>query len=581
MGPTVKKILSMLLAVILLLSLLPAAAESAETGETHTLETGSFPLRFGMGIQKELGGIELVFLDGVRDLPYIDLLHMTEVLNRLAELEGKKEAYTSVPDENGGTIQINYAPTDTFVSFNFEEDKVFLSDFDLFSAYGKSNLPIMQGMPTNENGEPKLFREEKQNKGDRPGEFRIIDMAEYTIPMVHQDGKFLFPMHTAFDLLYGLPRGGVGNYFNGKIVCVGDQNVVMEKWGEELQSAGPVKRSAELAAFGVHELCMELDNFYGLKDAHRIRNFDSILLGTDYYNRLSDPDPAVADDALQNFIQAYLDDQHSAFNQVSWMLGKNGEIDMPETGVSMSQSRQVFENYKEAREEYFPEAVPFYQEVGDTAFLTFDSFDYLDQDYYRKNYETTDEVWDTVDMVLYADRQIRRKDSPVKNVVMDLSLNSGGRADAAVFVMCWYLGAATVANEDTFSGRQGTSIYMADINLDGIFDFTDDSLPWDLNLYCLIAPNSFSCGNLVPWVFRTSGRVTLLGDTSGGGSCIVLPMTTVWGSSYQISGFQRLAFVKNGSFYDIDRGVDPNYPLTKYASFYDRQRLAEILHRMD
>ena len=51
-----------------------------------------------------------------------------------------------------------------------------------------------------------------------------------------------------------------------------------------------------------------------------------------------------------------------------------------------------------------------------------------------------------------------------------------------------------------------------------------------LNLYCLISPNSFSCANLVPWAFKEDGSVTLLGKVSGGGSCLVRPKTTAWGT---------------------------------------------------
>ena len=38
----------------------------------------------------------------------------------------------------------------------------------------------------------------------------------------------------------------------------------------------------------------------------------------------------------------------------------------------------------------------------------------------------------------------------------------------------------------------------------------------DLQVYCLISPSSFSCGNLVPAACKMDGRVILLGRTSGG-----------------------------------------------------------------
>ena len=98
------------------------------------------------------------------------------------------------------------------------------------------------------------------------------------------------------------------------------------------------------------------------------------------------------------------------------------------------------------------------------------------------------------------------------------------------------------------------------------------------NLYCLVSPVSFSCGNLVPCIYKASGMVTLLGDTTGGGSCVVMPMSSAWGSLFQVSGTMRFSFVKNGSFYDSDRGVDPDIFLTKYDTFCNREKLTEIIN---
>ena len=84
----------------------------------------------------------------------------------------------------------------------------------------------------------------------------------------------------------------------------------------------------------------------------------------------------------------------------------------------------------------------------------------------------------------------------------------------------------------------------------------------------------------MPWAFKEDGSVTLLGKVSGGGSCLVRPMTTAWGTCYQISGPERMAFVKNGSCYDVDQGVDPDHIIDKYAHFYDRESLTEFIHEL-
>ena len=52
---------------------------------------------------------------------------------------------------------------------------------------------------------------------------------------------------------------------------------------------------------------------------------------------------------------------------------------------------------------------------------------------------------------------------------------------------------------------------------------------------------------------------------------------TAWGTSLQISGSDRISFVKNGSYYDVDQGVEPDYLIRSYENFYDREALAKFI----
>ena len=70
------------------------------------------------------------------------------------------------------------------------------------------------------------------------------------------------------------------------------------------------------------------------------------------------------------------------------------------------------------------------------------------------------------------------------------------------------------------------------------------------------------------------------GQTSGGGSCVIQPYSTAYGSLIQLSGPMRLSFMKNGSFYDIDQGVDPDCYLAKPSSFYLRRNLVKYLNSL-
>jgi C-terminal processing protease CtpA/Prc len=225
-----------------------------------------------------------------------------------------------------------------------------------------------------------------------------------------------------------------------------------------------------------------------------------------------------------------------------------------------------------------------YEEFGNTAYITFDHFHLAGWagDYYEGNIETEDDpaspTMDTIALIMYAHRQITREDSPIENVVIDLSLNGGGEIDAGAFTAAWYLGEASMSVRSSMTGAISTGTYRVDTNLDGVFDEKDTVQ--DKNLYCLIGPYSFSCGNLVPNIFRSSGRVTLLGKQSGGGSCSVLGMSTAHGSLFNISSPKRMSYMKNGSYYDTDTGIQPDCIIVKPEHFYDREALTDYINRL-
>ncbi len=347
-------------------------------------------------------------------------------------------------------------------------------------------------------------------------------------------------------------------------------------------SAVRPERSPELVEFGYDELCLELDCMYGLKAAHDIRSFDLFFQQTGLDDLLRDPDAGKADQAIADMTQYWFDDGHSGLISASYMASES-----PITNLGYStEGRYAHRSRMEDIRNKYIDAYSSYYETGDTAYITFDEFGFARADtsngipdYYElaRNDALPE---DTIGIISNAHRKITRENSPIRNVVLDLSCNGGGAAPTAGYTICWFLGNGEISQHNTFTGAQSTMTYQADINLDGVYDEKDTLAGRGLNLYCLISPGSFSCGNLVPWAFKEDGSVTLLGKVSGGGSCVVQYMTTAWGTSFQISGFSRLAFVKNGSYYDVDRGVEPDHIIDSYDHFFDRDALTEYIHSL-
>ena len=274
-------------------------------------------------------------------------------------------------------------------------------------------------------------------------------------------------------------------------------------------------------------------------------------------------------------IDYYFDDLHSVFNEYSYLTGLNPIS--KSTGIANRKIEEHTTEYGRARDAAYPNGWLSYEEVGNTAYITFDSFEskYIGAAFYKAKEEAF-ELEDTVGLIIQAHEQITRENSPIENVVVDLSNNSGGAVDAAVVVLGWLLGDAPFSVKNMATGAMSTSIYRVDVNLDHVFDEKDTVS--DKNLYCLISPVSFSCGNLVPAALKSSQKVTLLGRTSGGGSCVVQQASTAYGTMFQISAAQRISFLKNGSFYDIDQGIEPDYYIDHIANYYNRAALTDYIN---
>lgn len=522
------------------------------------------------------------FMDGVTDLPWMDMESWCVMMIVLAQAWYGDETYDLMYTIEGETITLT-RENGFYMTFDFAANRISCLDYNMFlhDSSNSSALDLLSMKGYNEAGEAELFQRNPTTTFDRLGSFVEIDLSDYGIELVFQDGVGYVPLQTLGDLIL-TPGFFVNTFFNGKAVFFatadyfGSAAEGYTPLGEYYYSAEPCERSEALAAYGYNELCLALDTLYGLKEIHDIRSFDHLFWQLGYEQYLKSTDAAVADEALASFINCYLDDLHSLFQGGSWMSAEREQVGY--WGTMANQYGMHMEEYSDIRSTIMEE-VPFYTEVGNTAYITFDSFiSSSDGASYYSGAERGDMPEDTIGQIIMAHALINRENSPIENVVIDLSCNGGGSVDAGLFLISWVLGEAPFCVKDTFTGALSTATYLADTNLDRAFDERD--VLTGKKVYCLISPLSFSCGNLVPAVFKYSQRVTLLGRTSGGGSCIVRSMSSAWGSVFTISSQHRMSFFKNGSFYDIDQGVDPDIYLANITHFYDREKLTAYINNL-
>lgn len=556
--------------------------------------------------------VNLYFVNG-GDVPYVALSEFMPLYGSLYESEdaGTLAAEFAITCEKGIYVA-KRTDNESRMLFSPEEDLIEFTNYDAFvQAPGDTLLVGLVRIGEDGTGGVSRLMKTGESSYDLQGDVISFDLSKYDIDIVEANDECFVPLQTLHDIL--LARNYFYTVYNGEKLFVFAYG---SELNDQIYTAEPGQMSESFAYFNYSELLFLLDNFYGLKPEHNIDEFYTLVYNSGLNDDLMGYDPTAFDAALDKLASIYLDDLHSGFVHGSVLSGASagdddlGELESlddlegmdgsegleetegtdsaePASGASSDTHTSNLFSYRTDRERFNPsmdalsmESAYEYKEVGDTAIVTFDEFSADKKDYYAD--ADLKDPQDTIELVAAAHKQITRESSPIKNVMLDLSCNGGGDADAAAFVIAWFTGGKQVGMRDTLTGAQSVVSYEADVNLDGEFDEKDSLAPQakthQLNLYCLISPNSFSCGNLLPAALKGAYGVTLIGQTSGGGSCVVLPCTTASGAQFQISGTSQISTIKNGSFCNADTGITPDVPITSTDTMYDRKKLVEFIH---
>ena len=582
-------LLALLAAAAMLLAGAGCAFAAADMTEAQV------PVYYAGNYGEETGEIRVYYKDGNTQIPYFDPETVTEVFNKIyrdgyGDYE-KDPAYTMTYEADGATVRF-LRENGYSMEIDFDEDKVTFYDFDMFVSHSFDATVIELGHSSylNEEGGENYLHRCADLSFSRYGDVLEIDLSAYSIDLLREGENYYLPIQTMADLLMG--ETYTVYLYNGEACFfVNYENFMndLDEPGEGLSAvyygAETQTRSPELIQFTYDELCLNLDVNYGFKDSRGITSFDDYFEEIAYGGKnlkalLMSEDPEEMDAAIFVLTRCAFDDLHSNYWAVSPYTGEDklsGVCSIPQ-GVSVRQYNEWRSKYRAARSEAFPDGVPGYQEVGNTAFITFDNFIAVHDDRYYSAAPTDDTSADNMGLLIYANAQIRREDSPIENVVIDLSCNSGGEENAVAFDTAWFLGEATIYLQSSLTGSEAANVYQCDVNLD--HEFNEEDTVSDLNLYCLVSPVSFSCGNLMPCMLKAAGGVTLIGQTTGGGSCVVHPFSTASGTFAQCSGYKHISTMKNGSFYDADQGVDADVVLTRIESFYDREAITEMINSL-
>ncbi|MBQ3921926.1 MAG: hypothetical protein II707_01420 [Spirochaetales bacterium] len=422
--------------------------------------------------------------------------------------------------------------------------------------------------------------------------------------LVNDDGEYCLamPLQTFNDIF--LAASNYSLVYNGQYLYYSSNIRSSSKIKNDYYSTAtiPSQRSESFAKFCYNEFCLNLDFHYGLKSIHGIDSFpdfDTYFKCVGIKDQLSSTDSLTFAKAVKDVCEFYFGDGHSNYMLNSCYLGQNVAVTANHTSAMSKEYQTHLKRYDTARNAQYNSSdnnkkVPGYEVSADgkTAIVRFDSFtshggtektcaiikslaSLLTDEMLNVYTDYLENESTTITFIHKVNEKIKA-DSNIENVVLDLSCNGGGSCHSAAFVLSWMLGEATLNLSNPITGAKWFGTYQADVNMNGTFDETGDTIK-DKNLYCLISPLSFSCGNMVPAVLKASDRVTMLGAKSSGGTSVVQHSSTADGTQFRMSSKYVMSVAKNGSAYDIDQGIEPHYYISKPKDLYDIETLVKLL----
>ena len=540
--------------------------------------------------------IPLGIMAGKEDIPYVPIEN--GVLDNLSK-EGFYKASDATAD--GTQVTVTNTVTGSKLVIDLLHRKFAFENYDAFYQWSLAYFDAAGLL-----NEPPDYMEMTYgaNVAGKPLTLYWGGLQSIDIVLWRRDGKTVaaLPLQTFSDIFAAPFNASL--FYNGTYLYT---NINAAPIAAEYYSAAPTgTRSQYLTDYCYDELCLNLDLNYGLKAIHGIdkfENFDAYFDFVGLSGPLKSKDCLTFSNAIWDICKFYFDDGHAEFMHNSWRLGKDVKV----TGTKFSFAD--YEYYKnpakyiaKGRNIKLGESstdkvdpVLCYQRIpdasGDTVIVRFDYFTSnnskkadLEKDLENFNVETEKYAGDkdmedgivTVAMIHAVNKKIKAAGDGVKNVVLDLSCNGGGSCRTAAFVLAWMLGEASLNFSNPITGSKCTATYKADVNFNGSYDDSDTIK--DKNLFCIISPLSFSCGNMVPAMLKASGNVTILGATSSGGTCTVQPSCAADGTVFSFSSNRVMCAIKNGSAYDIDRGVEPHYAINEPLNFYDMTKIAQLVH---
>ena len=340
-------------------------------------------------------------------------------------------------------------------------------------------------------------------------------------------------------------------------------------------------RSQEYATYDYNLTRLHFGEYYGIKS--RKMDVDSLI--APYKDLICSTSYADYNEGMSRFLLTAVDDGHTSVEGYT-VFGKQryqGDAEVAKVASYSGYRRKGLVNVRTALKAYrgAAGAKEGYQVVGDTAYLTFDSFASAPNKV--TEYTGDPDLYVAANSMAFAYaalKDVATKHKEVKRIVYDLSCNGGGAIVAMPFLLATMSADPVLPMFNYFGGERVECHYKVDLNGDGVFGGEGDTYQGKYQFVILDSPMSFSCANAFPGFAKAGKYATIVGAVSGGGGSVVDQVVNVSGFSYNSSSLCTFATVdEKGNYVENDNGiqVDATIPIEKY---YHRTALNEELDKL-
>ena len=514
--------------------------------------------------------VNLRFYDSDKDIPYISIKDFYEIL--LKNLSTDKDRNQLKVDVKGDIYTVTapggVATFDKSLHMMTSDCLPFFTSTKTYET-GYKALAGTDGMP--------WIKVEKMEPNKDPKQ-TVIDFASYNIHFHGDESDLYLPLPTLQDLFSDTDL--LASFYNRENLYVyyAGRNEETTSFGKGIyEPCLKTDFGKDYAKFLYNEMCFDYDNLLGrptrssLEQYYDLSNglnaaLESRPFGKIVKNHLTDGTAKGYAIGLSLFGRLTADGGHTNVSPfMSYEYDKEKEAAIaPSWAYSLMSnvSKTVAQYTKEGYEELVNACKSYghhgeirldrakafglntlnsselrgeetYKKVGNTAFIFIDDYMgefYNEQDWKKYYAGEGDLPWGENKggsvLSTYKGLKKAQDDKDVKNVVTDLSSNSGGSVDEMMYVISLLtenkIGSTVMKMYDRVTDQTFDITFTVDRNLDKKFDENDKSfnLVEGKNIAVLMSQNGFSCGGISPIYLHDRGIFTM-GDISGGGSCSI------------------------------------------------------------